>query len=499
MISDHLAAEIVRLAQAENWPVGTIASQLRVHHSVVTRVLRQNTLGRSPVLPRPSMIDPYIDFVKQTLDVYPDLHASRLYQMVCGRGYKGGPDHFRAIVARYRPRPAAEAYLRLRTLPGEQAQVDWGDFGNCQVEGAVRRLSAFVMTLSYSRALFVRFSYSQAMSAFLRGHVEAFEQFGGVPRSVLYDNLKSAVTSRVGDAIQFHPNLLALATHYRYLPKPVAVARGNEKGRVERSIRYLRTSFFPARQFHDIEHLNSQVRDWISEIAHQRPCPGDTTRKVSDVYSEERSKLLRLPDNPFPHEERATASAGKTPYIRFDCNDYSIPHDRVRRQLTVLATETRVVIVDGNDVIAEHQRCWGKARQVENPNHIADLALAKHRAHHGRTMDRLHHACPSCQQFLQGVADRNGPLHSTIVALGKLLDRAGAEILETALTHAIAQGKLHIGAVRHLVDQEQQRRAMVPPVDLHLSERACALSTPVRPQDLSVYDRLYEGDESNAL
>src|SRR5690606_30031704 len=134
------------------------------------------------VSPRPSMADPYVPFIMETLTKYPRLHASRIFQMVRERGYPGRPDHFRRIVARLRPRPPAEAFLRLRTLPGEQAQVDWGHFGKVQIGSAERVLWAFVMVLSWSRHIFLRFYLSAAMPSFVRGHVDAFAFFGGVPR-----------------------------------------------------------------------------------------------------------------------------------------------------------------------------------------------------------------------------------------------------------------------------------------------------------------------------
>ena len=196
-IPPELEAQILRYYHAEQWRVGTIATQLQVHHSVVAR--------------------------------FPRLTASRLYAMVRARGYPGGPDHFRALVARHRPRPPAAAYRRLRTLPGEQSQVDWAHFGKLTLGRATRPLMAFVMVLSYSRYLFLRFFLDARMENFLRGHEAAFQAFGGVPRVLLYDNLKSAVLERVGEAIRFHPTLLAFAGHYRYEPRPVAVARGNEK------------------------------------------------------------------------------------------------------------------------------------------------------------------------------------------------------------------------------------------------------------------------------
>jgi transposase len=243
MIPRALEAEILRLYQVEHWPIGTIAAQLRVHHSTVRRVLAQAGMPAAQQTVRASMVEPYLAFIVETLTKYPTLRASRLYAMVRERGYPGAADHFRAIVARLRPRPAGEAYLRLRTLPGEQMQLDWAHFGTLAIGRAERPLMGFVMVLSYSRHLFLRFYLGAAMSYFIRAHVEAFTHFQGVARTVLYDNLKSAVLERLGDAIRFHPTLLELAAHYRFQPRPVAVARGNEKGRIERAIRFARDAF----------------------------------------------------------------------------------------------------------------------------------------------------------------------------------------------------------------------------------------------------------------
>jgi transposase len=178
---------------------------------------------------RRSQVEPYLPFIHLTLEKFPTLTASRLYAMVRERGYRGSGDHFRHLIACYRPRPAAEAYLRLRSLPGEQAQVDWGHFGHLVIGRARRPLMAFVMVLSYSRQIFLRFFLDARMESFMRGHVGAFTAWNGCPRVLLYDNLKSAVLERQGDAIRFHPVLIAFAAHYRYDPRPVAVARGNEK------------------------------------------------------------------------------------------------------------------------------------------------------------------------------------------------------------------------------------------------------------------------------
>src|SRR5436309_6740710 len=172
MISPSLQAKILRLYHAEKWLIGTIAAQLHVHHTTVRRVLAQAQIPAGTQSLRPSIADPYVGFIVETLEKYPRLRASRLYEMVRQRGYPGRPDHFRAIVARYRPRPAAEAYLRLRTLPGEQAQVDWTHFGNLAIGRARRALWGFVMVLSFSRQIFLRFFLGAAMPNFVRWHVE---------------------------------------------------------------------------------------------------------------------------------------------------------------------------------------------------------------------------------------------------------------------------------------------------------------------------------------
>ena len=118
-ISTELEAQILRYYHVEKWRPGTIARQLGVHHGTVARVLAQAGLPRLGRRQRSSQLDPYMPFILETLEKFPDLTASRLYEMVRERGYGGGPDYFRHRIAWHRPRPKAEAYLRLRTLPGE--------------------------------------------------------------------------------------------------------------------------------------------------------------------------------------------------------------------------------------------------------------------------------------------------------------------------------------------------------------------------------------------
>jgi transposase len=489
MIPRALEAEILRLHHTEHWPVGTIATQLRVHHSTVRRVLAQAGEPAAEKTVRGSIVDPYRAFMVENLTKYPRLRASRLYQMVRERGYPGGPDHFRALVALLRPRPA-EAYLRLRTLPGEQAQADWAHFGKLSVGRAVRPLMAFVMVLSYSRHLFLRFYLGAAMNYFIRGHVEAFSWFNSVPRVVLYDNLRSAVLERQGDAIRFHPTLLELAAHYRFQPRPVAVARGNEKGRAERAIRFAREAFFAARSFRDLDDLNAQAAHWCQGSAADRLCPEDRARTVRTVFAEEQPHLLELPDNPFPAEERIEVNVGKTPYARFDLNDYSVPHTHANRTLSVLATLETVRILDGPAVIATHVRSFDRGAQVELSPHVEALVAHKRAARAHRAQDRLHHAAPSAKPLFLRAAKRGAHLGSLTRGLLQLLDSHGPTALEAAIVAALTEDAVHLAAVRHFIDQHAHARGQAPPIAVVLPRDPRLQTLSVRAQALSDYEQL---------
>ncbi len=498
MISKELEAKILRLYHIEKWKIGTIGVQLHVHHSAVRRVLAQSGAKEAVKMKRASMIEPFLPFVKQTLERYPRLTASRLYQMVRERGYPGGPDHFRHLIGLHRPRRPAEAYQRLRTLPGEQGQVDWAHFGKVCIGRAERSLVAFVMVLSYSRQIFLRFFLDQRMENFLRGHQGAFRAWGGCPRVLLYDNLKSAVLERRGDAIRFHPTLLQFAGHWRYEPRPVAVGRGNEKGRVERAIRYARSSFFAARQWRDLDDLNAQADTWCETLAAERRCPEDRTITVAEAFVREQPLLLPVAEDEFPTQERIEVSVGKTPYVRFDLNDYSIPHDRVRRTLVVLATAERVSILEGNDVLATHLRSYSRDEQIEDPSHLDALTREKRAARRHRGTDRLHHAAPATQKLLVAVGSRGQNLSVATTTLLRLLDTYGATRLQQATLEALERGSPHPRTAQLILEASTSTPPTPPRMRIPLPDDPRVRDLVVRPHALDGYDAPVNEDQEDA-
>lgn len=494
MIPAAQVVEIRRLFFAEHWRVGTIATQLGLHPDAVRRALATERFVR-PTVVRASVVDPYRRFLQETLEQYPRLRATRLFAMVQARGYPGSVVQLRRVVRTLRPVPVAEAYLRRTLWPGEEGQVDWGCFGRLQIGRATRALSAFVLVLSWSRALHAVFTLDQSLESFLRGHVAAFQALGGVPRVLLLDNLKSAVLERQGDAIRFHPRLLELCGHYHCVPRPCAVGAAWEKGRVERAIRYLREAFFAARTFRDVDDLNAQFLQWRDTVAHARRVPGDPTKTVAEALAEERPRLLPLPAHPAPTALVRAVTSGKTPYIRFDRNWYSIPHTLVRVPLTLVADADCVQLYHGTAEVANHLRSYDADCTVEARDHLAGLVAAKRAAQPLTRRDRLLQAVPAMATLLDRLAHRGEPLGPAVARLHSLLEDYGSGELTAAVEHALARDAVSAGAIAHLLEQRRRRRGERPPVPVVLpaDPRVRDLDVPSHP--LETYDALTPRDD----
>jgi transposase len=486
MINPETRVQIRRYFYAEHWKIGTIAQQLNVHPDAVRNAIEAERFHSGQAL-RPSLTDPYMDFVRQTLDQHPRLRATRLYQMIRDRGYTGSVVQLRRAVAQLRPR-AREPFLRLHTFPAEQAQVDWAHFGQVAVGRARRNLSCFVITLSWSRALYLEFFFDQTMENFLRGHVHAFDSWAGQPRVILYDNLRSAVLERRGSEIHFNPHLLELCAHYHFVARPCQVRAGNQKGRVERAIRYVRESFFAGRSFTTLAETNRQALLWRDQVAHRRPWPGDDARTVEQVFVEEQPRLLSPPAHPFPTDLVLSVRSGKTIYIRFDLNDYSIPPEAVGRPLTLVASDTLVRILDGTVEIARHQRSYDRHQPVLDPAHQEAVLKSKRKAFDATPSGRLTQAVPESETLLDLAFAQGESAGRQTKELLKLLDMHGAAAFRRAVREALDRNTPRASSVAFLLGQ--QERSAPAPLAVDLSRHPAAQAVHVQPRNLETYDQL---------
>lgn len=489
MLDAETSAEIRRLYYAEHWKVGTIATAKGVHPDTVRRALSEPGLRGDKRATRAKITDPYLPLIRETLERYPRLRATRLYQMLCERGYRGSAVQLRRVVRAIRPNHV-EAFTVLTALPGESAQADWADFGPVKIGRAERRLSCFVMTLSYSRALYAEFFLDQTLESFLRGHVRAFAFFGGATRRVLTDNLRSVVLERRGDQFRFHPRYIELAGQYLFQPAPCRPARGNEKGRVERSIRYLRDSFFAGRTFSTLAAINAEVLRWIEQVAHRRPWIDDTSRTVEQVFGEEQPRLLSLPAHPPMPLHRIEVQSGKTHYVRFDRNDYSIPHTHVQRPLTLLAGDTEIRILDAANEIARHERSWDRGRRITVPAHVNALLASKKKALESTACSPLEIAVPAVRAFLDAAFPSVRSNATLLGHLSRLLSLYGSELLATALREATARNTPTLASVEFLIERARRDQHRNPPIQIDLSDRPELAALHVQPHPLEAYDRL---------
>ena len=486
-IDEETRATIVRLSRAEGWPVGTIARHLGLHHGTVTRALRAAGQERRP---RARLVDPFLPFVRERLEEAPDLPASTLWRQVAALGYRGGEDHFRHCLRALGLRPVRrpEPSMRLRFLPAEQAQVDWAEFGKVLVGRAEHRLMGLLVTLSHSRQTFLSLFHDARMASFLQGHVEAFEALGGVPRRLLYDNLKSAVLARRGKAVTFHPTLLALAAHYAFEPTAAWPRRPEEKGRVERRVGFARTGFFAGRDIAvPLGALNAAARDWCFGAAAERPWPDDDSQLIQDAFAREREVLTALPAAPFPHHEIRPARIDRTCHARFDRNEYSVPPDFAGARLTLAADRDTVRILDGTREVARHRRCYDRQKVVTDPEHARAVAARKRRARSMSVRDRLLRAVPQAEGMLARAGSDGRNVSSCARMLAELLDAHGADETDRAVAAALERGSCHPETVRAVLD-ERRREQGLPPVSIADGGRDVRGTTP-RGTGLGAYDR----------
>jgi transposase len=462
-IDEAQRSEIQRLYHAEHWKVGTIAKQLGIHHDTVEKALGLKP-PRVQSVRRARLLDPYVEFIGETLDKYPTLRATRVYDMLRERGYTGSERTVRRYVRDVRPTPKHEVFLRTDPLCGEQAQVDWAHVTKVPVPGGMRVLWLFVIVLSYSRAMWAEFVHDMTAASLCRSLVRAAAWFGGLPRQFLFDNPKTIVLERNGDDIRFHPRLLTLCGQLRVQPRLCAVGKGNQKGRVERTIRYMRDRYLAGRIITSIEQGNASLRTFIDEIAHERPHPRMRTRTVADVLSEEREHLLTLPE-PLPVTDLyQPVRVDKTAFIRFDTNDYSVPPQYARETLTMSCDDKVLRVFSKEDLVATHPRCWGRHQTVEEPEHRAELLAIRRAARAPKGRDRLTACIPDCDVLFQRWLEDGHHLGTHVARTLKLLDLYGQELLGQAVQEAIVHDIRDPSALTVICDRHHRARTRPAPV-----------------------------------
>ena len=369
MISVDQWAEIRRLHRMEGMSIRAISRRLGMARETVTRVLRASGPPVYQRAAQASKLDPFKRRIAELLAEYPRLSAVRVHEIICGEGFQGGVTIVRVHLRQVRPRPV-NAFQRTVYRPGEIGQADWAQMPDPIPDpyGKLRPVYALVMVLGYSRMLTVVFSFRTRLVDFLRCHAEAMAFLGGVPQTIVYDNLKSVVLKRRGTEVTFNPQFLPFADRYGFRPLATWPGEPHEKGLVERPIHYLKNNFWAGRKFASMEDLESQSHGWREGICNVRIHSGFDERPA-DRFELERGHLMALPEEPYQAEEILFAKASRWGYVRLDANDYSIPLIFAGRRLGAKLDATSVRIYDQGHLLAQHARSFGHHQVITFPEH----------------------------------------------------------------------------------------------------------------------------------
>jgi len=490
-------AEIRRLGLVDRWPVSQIAEHLRLDRKTVRRALEQETYApRKECPPRPSVLEPYKPYLRERLEKFPKLTAPRLLEEIRGQGYARGITILKDYLQEIRP-PKTNAFLSLKFAPGESAQVDWTRCGFIPVGRHTRRLSCFVMVLSYSRLLYCEFTVGEHLEEFLRCHENAFRFFGGHPPEILYDNLRSVVLQRAGDEVRFNPRFMAFAGFYTFKPALCRRRAPHEKGRVESGIGYIKNAFLLGREFRHFDQVNPAASQWRDHVANLR-LHGTTRKRPVDLFQEESSLLVPLPDKPYDTSVVLPVKATVTFRVQFESNSYSVPPQFAGKQLTLKATPTEVRIYDKADLVASHARSLDKYGDFEKPEHARALLETRRRAANQRLVAQFLSLGALAEAYLNGLVHAQVNLYTHLARLLRLADTYGPQEVLQAIRAALSYEAFGAHYVENILYQDRLRRALPPQRPLHLANDPEIRQAHVPERDLNLYDKLCDQESHDA-
>lgn len=486
-------ALIKRLHEAENLSISEIARRTHLDRKTVRGVLAQQYLPvRKQPSNRPSKLDPYKDYITQRLNEYPHLHGTVLFEELKRQGYPGKLRILWEYLEQIRNKQK-EAFLRIETLPTEFAQADWANCGTVQIGNAVRKLSCFIMVLSYSRMLYLEFTLSQCMEDFIQCHINAFRFFGGIPQKILYDNLKTVVLSRLGTAIQFNPKFMEFAGIFLFEPIVCNIARGNEKGKVENGVKYVRGNFLSGRTV-SWPQIQADACKWRDEIANTRT-HGTTRERPIDRFEREKLLLRPLPAHPYDASIVRTLTASSQALVHFDCNAYSVPFSFAYKPVLLKASKDEIHIFNPANIkhiIAIHRRSFEKGIAIEDPKHYEGLIAEKKKAFASKLKDQFLNLGDLAKNYLDGLIASELNVHHHIAQIMESVRLYGKTEVLQAIDHALRHKAFGAPYLKNIILQQRAARGVKEHAPIIIPAKPAWTQLAVEEQDLSLYDDMFD-------
>lgn len=484
MIDYETFCKIKYYREQERLTLAQTARALGLHPLTVAKWARRDQYRPKQRASRPSKLDPFKPYIVRWLETHP-LSGAQILQRLREAGFQGGYTIVKNYVSQVRPR-RAPAFLTLAFAPGEAAQVDWGEYGTITVGATRRRLSFFVMVLCYSRLMYLEFTVSQRMEHFLACHQHAFEAFQGVPSKLMVDNLKSAVLQRlIGQAPVFNARYLDFAQHYGFSIAPCGLGKGNEKGRVENGVGYVKKNLLNGLELPEFHAMNPAARVWLDSVANVR-IHGETHQPPAQRFKEEQPHLKPLPSLPYDIATIKTVRASKQFRITLERNRYSVPAEYASTRVTLKTYPDRLCIYHQEKLIARHARSYERYQDIEDPDHPRALLEQRRNAREQKLLMRFLTLSPKAQAYYEELQQRrfNSRYHlHKIVALSEIY---GVEAVARAIEDALTFQAFSCEYIANLL--ESRARQLPEPSALHLTRRQDLLELEVPEPNISVYE-----------
>lgn len=470
-----------------------IARRLMVSRKIVRKALASEICPQriKSAAVRPSKLDPFKDYINERLVKYPKLPAVVVFNEIKDQGYNGKRRIVETYVSKLKKK-TEESFFRIETLPGEYAQVDWANCAVVRIGNTIRKLSCFVMVLSFSRMMYLEFTLSQCLEDFIQCHINAFKFFGGVTKKILYDNLKTVVLSRLGNNIQFNRKFMEFTGVYLFEAKLCNPGRGNEKGKVESGIKYIRSNFLSGRDTRTAwPSIQGEAIAWRDKTANIR-IHRTTREQPMDRFEKEKPFLGVLPSTDYDAAIIRSLKANSQALVHFDGNAYSVPHTLAYKSLTLKSYPDTICIFDGAKEVAKHKRSYERGMAIEDPKHYEGLLAIKRRAHASKIKDSFLNLGELAKEYLDGLikAELNLSHHlSQIMDWVKLYGKT--EVLQ-AVDHALRFNAFGAAYLKNIILQQRSARGLkeTPPIIIPAKPAWTQLS--VEEQDLSLYDEMFE-------
>jgi len=484
MINYEIFCKIKHLKKREDLNPSQIAEELALDPRTVRKLLAQKQFLPRKTIQRPSKLDPFKNDIVRMLNTH-RYSAAQVLQRIREQRFDGGYTIVKEYVRKVRP-PKSPAFLKLAFAPGECAQVDWGSYGAVDVGSTRRRLSFFVMVLCYSRMMYVEFTVSQTMEHFLGCHQNGFDFFGSVPKRIMIDNLKSAVLRRiVGQAPTFNPKYLDFANHCGFTISACNVGKGNEKGRVENGVGYVKKNLLNGLKIPDFSAINPAARHWLDTVSNIR-IHGETHQKPIDLFGKERPCLNPVPIHRFDIGTVSQVRASSQFRITLDTNRYSVPAEYAGIRLTLKTYPYRLCIYFKDKLIARHVRSYDRHQDFEDPDHPKALLAQRKKARDQKIFMRFLTLSKKADLYYRKLEQRRmNPNHHVrkIVALSEIYDPAS---VTRAIEDAFSFNAFSCEYIANLL--EQRSRFLPEPGVLHLTRREDLLKIKIRQPDLTIYE-----------